>query len=422
MMRTVLDNGMTVVLEPRGECSRVGVTVHYGVGFRNEGEGWEGFAHLFEHLMFRGSENFPDGSFYHHVYESAGDAGGNTHQDYTDYYQRVPAERLEDALFAEADRMRAPTFAAEAVAEQIAGVAAEITGATISRPYGGFPWPLISEATFRHHANAHDGYGSIDALTTVTPQECHAFFERHYRPSNATLTVVGGIDVNATLALIKRLFGGIDGGSAPAPISRPREVLTAHRHRRWREPGIDRPAMALSMCLPDPATDLHGYLTGLVFTRLARDRSLGHPGIDVSCGIFGPLDVADQDIMIAAALVEPHTPPDAFVAAVEAGWSDCADSSTLAADTSTAIAAVITEYTRAQQDLGQRTRTLGKMTTLFGRPQVADEIGDRLRRITADDVRSAAKHYSTCAKGVLVLAPGPERTRPHLKPGIRILP
>lgn len=412
-MHTVLDNGLTVVIDTVPQCSRIGIVVSYGVGFRSEEPGWEGFAHLFEHLMFRGSENFPNGSFHTHVYESAGNSGGNTHQDYTDYYQRVPADRLEDALFAEADRMRAPVFTEDSVAEQIAGVAAEITAVTLTRPYGGFPWPLISEAMFVHHANAHDGYGSIEALASVTPSECYAFFKRHYRPSNATVTVVGDVDAHDTADMVKRLFGGIDRGAAPAPApARQRELLTEHRLRSWTEPGVERTAVALSMTVPDPQTDLHGYLTALIFARLARDGAFGGPRLDVGCGIFGPLDVAEQDIMIVTTLVDTKTSARDVVTAVENAWVAAAAADSLDRATRAAVAALVTDHVRTQQDLELRARTLGRMTTLFGRPELADEIPERLRRIGIEDIRSAAKHFASCAKGVLTLRPGDERTRP----------
>lgn len=422
MMHTVLDNGLTVVVDAVPECSRVGISVSYGVGFRSEEPGWEGFAHLFEHLMFRGSENFPNGSFHDHAYESAGNSGGNTHQDYTDYYQRVPLDRLEDALFAEADRMRAPLFTVDSVAEQIAGVAAEITAVTVDRPYGGFPWPLISETTFAGHANAHDGYGSIDALSTATPSECYAFFERHYRPSNATVTVVGDVDTHAMVDLIDRLFGGIEGG-APAPMPvRTHEELTEHRRRSWTEPGVGRRAIAMSMMVPDPRSDLHAYLTALVFARIARDGAVGAPGIDVGCGIFGPLDVADQDIMIATTLVDAGTSADDVVAYVEAAWSALAVAESLDRSTRAAVAGVVTDHLRAQQDLELRARTLGRMTTLFGRPELADEIPARVRRVCASDIGAAAQHFASCAKGILALEPGEARTRPEPDFPVRTLP
>lgn len=106
--RFTLPNGLRVLLQHQPGIPRAAVSVHYGVGFRSEPPGREGFAHLFEHLMFRGSASLPGGRFYDHVHRLGSRANGTTHQDYTDYYQVAPAEALEQALFAEADRMRAP--------------------------------------------------------------------------------------------------------------------------------------------------------------------------------------------------------------------------------------------------------------------------------------------------------------------------
>ena len=118
--------------------------------------------------MFRGSVSLPGGRFYDHVHRLGSRANGTTHQDYTDYFQVAPAEALEQALFAEADRMRAPLFTEHHLAEQLAGVADEIHGATTDRPYGGLPWPLLPGVLFSRHANAHDGYGDPVTLAKTT--------------------------------------------------------------------------------------------------------------------------------------------------------------------------------------------------------------------------------------------------------------
>ena len=96
--RRTLDNGLRVVLAPRWPTPRAAVSVHYGVGFRSELPGQEGFAHLFEHLMYRGSESLPEGGYFTGLVGQAGTADGTTHQDYTDYVQGVPAAGLEQFL------------------------------------------------------------------------------------------------------------------------------------------------------------------------------------------------------------------------------------------------------------------------------------------------------------------------------------
>ena len=108
LTRFTLANGLRVVLAPDPTSPVVGVSVHYDVGFRSEPEGRTGFAHLFEHLMFQGSESLEKLAHFRHIQSSGGTFNGSTHPDYTDYFEVLPSAGLERALFLEADRMRAP--------------------------------------------------------------------------------------------------------------------------------------------------------------------------------------------------------------------------------------------------------------------------------------------------------------------------
>src|SRR3712207_2393068 len=175
--RRRLPNGLRVVLLPHWPAPRSAVSVHYGAGFRAEAPGQEGLAHLVEHLMFRGSESLPAGRFYDELHPVGGRANGTTHADYTDYFQVVPAAALEQALFREADRMRAPAFTGDELASQLVQVGREIDTMRDSRLYGRLPWPGLSEVIFRTFPNAHDGYGDVDRLRTMTVDDCAAFVD-----------------------------------------------------------------------------------------------------------------------------------------------------------------------------------------------------------------------------------------------------
>ena len=162
--RFTLPNGLRVVLAPDRSAPVVAVSVFYDVGMRSEPEGRTGFAHLFEHLMFQGSANVGKGA----RPPGAGAGGtfnGSTHQDYTNYYEALPAEGLERALFLEADRMAAPAITEENLRNQIDVVKEEIRVNVLNRPYGGFPWLQLPPVAFDTFANAHDGYGSFVDLS-----------------------------------------------------------------------------------------------------------------------------------------------------------------------------------------------------------------------------------------------------------------
>ncbi|MGW1745051.1 insulinase family protein [Streptomyces sp. NPDC002092] len=417
LVRFTLPNGLRVVLDCRFPQPRVAVAVHYGTGFRSEPPGREGFAHLFEHLMFRGSASLPGGRYYDHVHRFGARAGGTTHQDYTDYYQVVPAQALERALFAEADRMRAPLFTEAALAEQLAGVAQEIHQAVHGRPYGGFPWPLLPGAVFRTFANAHDGYGDADRLHTTTVADCEEFFAAHYAPGNAVLTVVGASDPVAARALIEQHFAGLP----PRPVP-PGPALAEPRpaEERWvecTEPGVTATALATGHRLPDPAADLPAYLAHAVLARLTAEQGPPGPGlppVSTSCGFFGPLDAKDPDALVVTALLPSGAGPRQAVDAITRRWADWARRPPQEAVRRT-VRLMTAEHHRAHGDLQARCRALGRLEILFGQAGLLDALPAHLSAVGPAEVADAARELGRAPAAVLVLRPGAERTRPQAR-------
>src|SRR5256885_1654645 len=158
LVRFTLPNGLRVVLAPDPTSPVIGVSVHYDVGFRSEPEGRTGFAHLFEHLMFQGSESLEKLAHFRHVQSSGGTFNGSTHPDYTDYFMVLPSAGLERALFLEADRMRAPKLTEENLRNQIDVVKEEIRLNVLNRPYGGVP--LAPPPPVRGHTLPPPPHGS----------------------------------------------------------------------------------------------------------------------------------------------------------------------------------------------------------------------------------------------------------------------
>src|SRR4051794_32695296 len=200
--RFTLDNGLRVVLTPDSSAPVVGVAVVYDVGIRSEPEGRTGFAHLFEHLMFQGSANLEKLAHFRHVQGSGGTFNGSTHFDYTDYFETLPANALDRALFLEADRMRGPRLTEENLRNQVDVVKEEIRVNVLNRPYGGFPWLRLPPVMFDTFPNAHDGYGSFTDLESATVDDAQEFFERYYAGGNAVLSVAGDFEADAAWKLV----------------------------------------------------------------------------------------------------------------------------------------------------------------------------------------------------------------------------
>lgn len=206
-----LSNGLRVVLSPDRGVPVVAVAVVYDIGIRLEPQGRTGFAHLFEHLMFQGSANVAKMEHMSYVQGSGGTLNGSTHLDYTDYYEMLPSNALERALFLEADRMRGPAITEENLANQVDVVKEEIRVNVLNRPYGGFPWLKLPPVMFDTFPNAHDGYGSFADLEAATVADAQSFFDTYYTAGNAVLTVAGDFDVAEATAMIERHFADVVG-------------------------------------------------------------------------------------------------------------------------------------------------------------------------------------------------------------------
>ncbi|WP_431999387.1 insulinase family protein [Streptomyces sioyaensis] len=404
-----LPNGLRLLVLPEPGSPRAAVTVHYRVGFRSEPRGREGMAHLFEHLMFRGSESLPSGGYFRDLAAIGGHANGTTHQDYTDYYQVVPANALERALFSEADRMRAPCFAPESLAEQLRAVEEEIRHAVHGHAYGGFPWPLLPGVLFDTFPNAHDGYGDVSVLSGVTVDECADFFGTYYTPGNAVLTVCADITPDQALPLVERHFGDIAPRVVPPRPSLTEPPLAADRLEVRRVPGAGPLAVAAGYRLPDPATDLGSYLAHVVLARLLTPLcDTGRPaGIsDASCGFFGPLDALDPDALVVTLTGDPRQGPDHALAPLDARLRQLAASSLDEAGLQCVLAGLVRDHDRTHHAPLVRSRTAGRLEVLFGRGELAHEIPQRLGALSPADITAAAAALQEARRAVLVLEPG----------------
>ncbi len=269
--RFTLPNGLRVVLAPDRSAPVVGVSVVYDVGIRSEPEGRTGFAHLFEHLMFQGSESLEKLEHFRYVQGAGGTFNGSTHFDYTEYFETLPSSGLELALFLEADRMRSPRLTQETLRNQVDVVSEEIRVNVLNRPYGGFPWLKMPPVMFDTYPNAHDGYGSFEDLQAATVAEAADFFEKYYAAGNAVLCVGGDLVVEDTVAMIERHFSDVPARSAPVRPSFAEPDLTAERRASYTDPHAPLPAVAAAWRVPDPVEDFTGYLPYVVLAEVLTD-------------------------------------------------------------------------------------------------------------------------------------------------------
>ena len=417
--RHVLDNGLRVLLVPDPAAPVVGVAVHVDVGFRSEPEGRTGFAHLFEHLMFQGSESLEKLAHFRHVQASGGVFNGSTHQDYTNYFEVLPSAALERALFLEADRLRAPKLTTENLRNQVDVVKEEIRLNVLNRPYGGFPWILLPPVLYDTYPNAHNGYGDFTDLEQADLDDAAAFFDAYYAPGNAVLTVVGDLDPAEAAELVERHFGDIPARPVPARPSFAEPEPTAERRDAVIDAHAPLPALALGHRLPDPDTDLHGYLAHAVLASLLTDGEAARltqrlvygdelvTDVSASCGLMGaPLDARDPDTFTITAVHPGDVDPQRITAAVDEELATLATDGPEPEELRRVTARWASSLHREHDRLMSRMLALGSAELVQGRAELADELPGLIAAVEPAAVAAAAKRLRPDTRAVLTVTPG----------------
>ena len=240
-----LPNGLTVVLNVDKSDPIVSVAVYYHVGSSRETEGKTGFAHLFEHMMFQESENLPRGQFVKNISNSGGSFNGSTNQDRTNYFEVLPKNYLELALWMESDRMGylENTVTKTSLANQQNVVQNEKRQSYDNAPYG-FNQTLILKNLYpKGHPYNWDVIGSMQDLTNASVEDVRAFHKKFYTPSNAFLVISGDFDTTETKALVAKYFGEIPSGVTiekrkPMPVTLNTTVRLYHEDNFAKAPQL----------------------------------------------------------------------------------------------------------------------------------------------------------------------------------------
>ncbi len=211
--KTILNNGLTLIVHEDKKAPLVAVNVWYHVGSKDEKEGRTGFAHLFEHLMFNGSENYNDDWF--KPFEKVGATGmnGTTNQDRTNYFQVVPKNALEMALWMESDRMGHLLGAIDQdKLDEQRGVVKNEKRQGENQPYGRVFTAILENSYPKGHPYSWSVIGSMEDLNAATVDDVHEWFKTKYGAANATLTIAGDVDAQNVQQLVEKYFGHIDAG------------------------------------------------------------------------------------------------------------------------------------------------------------------------------------------------------------------
>jgi zinc protease len=246
-----LGNGLKVVISEAHTAPTATVAVYYGIGFRVEPKGQTGFAHLFEHMMFQGSAHVKKFEHAKIIEANGGVLNGSTRLDFTNYYETLPSNAVETALWLEADRMRSLDVTEDNLKNQQNVVSEEVRVNVLNQPYALFEWLDIWQNANQNWYNAHNFYGDLHDIEAAKIADVRQFFKTYYAPNNAVLTVVGDVDPNAVKPLVEKYFGDSPLQSVPerADVSEPRQ--TKEKRLTETDKLANVPAFALAYHIPD---------------------------------------------------------------------------------------------------------------------------------------------------------------------------
>jgi predicted Zn-dependent peptidase len=398
-----LDNGLEVILAPDPTLPTVAVDLWYNVSSRNERQGRTGFAHLFEHMMFEGSQNVARGD---HIalLRSAGstDLNGTTNEDRTNYYQVVPPNRLNLALWLEADRMRSLNVTAEQLRVQQEAVKEEKRMRVDNVPYASsvyharYTGPYNPQTCFSY---GHTIIGSMEDLNAATLTDVQDFFRTYYAPNNVTLTLAGDFDTAQAKQLIQEYFGSIPRSPQQAPEVQCTQPFTHLPSRDTiRDPNATLPAFqavygtveashADAYALELLGTILGGGESSRIQQRLVRTEKAAQ-GANVGAvqrrgpGLFSVFAVANQGV--AADRLEKLT--DEEIAKVREGG-------VTAAELQRAKNQVRSQNVRGLQSALGRAEALNRYEFFFGDASHIRGDLDRYMAVTREDVQRVARKY-----------------------------
>jgi predicted Zn-dependent peptidase len=225
---TKLKNGLRVIISEDHGAPVFAIAVNYNVGSRDERKGRTGFAHLFEHMMFKGSENVGALEHPHLIFSNGGSMNGTTNKDRTLYFEILPANQLDLALFLEADRMRSLDITAANLENQRNAVQEERRLGVDNQPYGK-TFEVREELAYENFAYEHSVIGSMADLSAATVDDVAAFFKTYYAPNNAVVSIVGDVDTKVTLEKVRKYFESIPSQPAPPQVDMTEPPQTEER-------------------------------------------------------------------------------------------------------------------------------------------------------------------------------------------------
>lgn len=397
-----LANGLVVTLSQDNTAPIVAVNLWYHVGSANEREGRTGFAHLFEHMLFQGSEHVGANEHFELVQRAGGTLNGSTWLERTNYFETVPSNQLALALWLEADRMGAllPAMTQKKLDTQRDVVKNERRWSVDNQPYGTW-WEKLPELAFPEwHPFHHSLIGSMEHLSEASLEDVEQFFREYYTPDNAVLSIAGDFDSVEARKLVEQFFGQIPRGQGKPPLQRielPSRFDTTLRH--VVEDDVSLPRLYLAFRTPVFGSERYyessvtAAILGMrrgsrLYRALVREKQIA---ADASAFTF---DLAKgSDLLIVDVTARPETSAHQLEQEVERQIDKLVKDGVTAEEVERAIALIQTDLVTALQSASERADRISMYATLLGDPALVNKQAEKYEAVTADRINSFVREY-----------------------------
>ncbi|MBW3660307.1 MAG: insulinase family protein [Gemmatimonadetes bacterium] len=404
-----LDNGLRVLVHEDPSTPIVGIHWMVHVGSKHERPGRTGFAHLFEHLLFQGSENVPPGAHFTYVQDAGGTLNGSTWFDRTNYWEVVPVDALERVLWLESDRLGwfLPGLTAEKFETQRGVVRNERRQRYENQPYGLWLEKVLGLLYPAGHPYRHPTIGSMEDLAAATFEDARAFFETWYRPNNCALVLAGDVEADDAFARVERWFGAIEPGAVPEPPKVPAVRLEEDRletvvepvevprvYLAWHVPAWGRPG---SHALDLLAQVLAGGRSGRLWRELVYHRRIAQ---DVSAFNWQPLE--DTGLFLVVLTGKPRTEGAELLSAFDEILGRLATGGLAEGEATAAAHRVQLGLLHALNDVGGRADALAHAAVLLDDPVYVERQQAERAGVEADEIQEAARRWLAGASRAVV--------------------
>jgi len=402
-----LPNGLRVYSVRDASSPTVAIQVWYKVGSKDDPEGRSGFAHLFEHMMFKGTKNMRDEQMDRLTEDVGGFNNASTWDDFTNYFEVVPSNYLETLLWAEAERMGSLNVDARNFGTERDVVKEEFNSRVLAPPYGRLFY-AIEKQSFSVHPYRRPGIGSIEDLSAATLEDVRAFHKTFYRPDNATLVVVGDFDERQLDQWVDKYFARVPKPDAPLPrVTAKEPERKAVRRVAETGPNVPLPAVAITYLAPPVASAdsdalrvAESILTSGESSRLYQSLVYRQ---QLAVEAFAQADLReDLGLFVLGAIVASGKRAEDAERSLLAELKRMQDEPVSKAELEKAINQLVTNQLRERETNNGKADALGRAAVLMGDPRRVNTDIERLQSVTAADVQRVMKKYFSDTNRVVI--------------------